>query len=367
LSKVTGGLDQPVYIANANDGNGRLFVVNRHGSIRIVLSGTLVITPFLNIDSRTDDESYDERGLLSMAFPPNYGSVNHFYVYYTDVNGDLVIARYGLTADPNVADFNSEQIVLKIPHPTNANHNGGQLQFGPDDGYLYLATGDGGDGGDPPNNAQNHNKLLGKMLRIDVETGSPQTYTIPSSNPFTQTAGYLPEIWSLGLRNPWRFSFDRQTHDLYIGDVGQNRYEEVDVRPANSAGGENYGWRVLEGSNCYNPSNNCIAPSAYISPVVTYDHDTGDCAIAGGYVYRGAIYPSLNGTYFFGDNCSGRIRALQNDSGQWQSILLLETGMNISSFGEDEDGNLFVADLGSNSIYEIQGLENKLYLPMILN
>ena len=213
LTTLSGGLDKPDYVTHAGDGSGRIFIVERAGSIRIYKNGALLPTPFLSITNRVESLSFEERGLLSVAFPPSYTVKGHFYVYYTGHNGDLVIAKYGLTGDPDVADSVHETIVLTIGHP-NLNHNGGQLQFGPDDGYLYLATGDGGGGGDVPNNAQTHNVLLGKMLRIDVETEKPVTYTVPASNPYTATLGYRPEIWALGLRNPWRFSFDRLTHDL---------------------------------------------------------------------------------------------------------------------------------------------------------
>ena len=224
-------------------------MVEQGGRIRIIRNGVLEATPFLDITGRVSCCS--ERGLLSVAFPPGYAAKGHFYVNYTNKAGNTVVARYRLTTNPDVADPGSEQVVLTVPQPY-ANHNGGQLAFGPNDGYLYIGMGDGGSGGDPENRAQNPAELLGKLLRINVETGNPNTYTIPASNPFTQTAGYRPEIWALGLRNPWRFAFDRLTHDLYIADVGQDAYEEVDFQPAASTGGENYGWRIMEGLHCYN-------------------------------------------------------------------------------------------------------------------
>jgi glucose/arabinose dehydrogenase len=364
LARLTGAVSEPVFVTHAADGSGRIFIVERAGTIRIYKNGGLLGTPFLNISARVDSESFVERGLLSMAFPPSYTARHHFYVYYTDSHGNLVISRFGLTGNPDIADSTSEQIVLTITHSSQLNHNGGQLQFGPLDGYLYLATGDGGGAGDGPNNAQNPAELLGKMLRLDVESGNPVTYTVPSSNPFTQTMGYRPEIWALGLRNPWRFSFDRQMHDMYIGDVGQHDYEEVDFQPAGSAGGQNYGWHILEGFHCF-ISTNCNAPSGYVSPVVEYDHNAGDCAIAGGYVYRGNAYISMQGIYFYGDNCSGRIRALVNNGVNWQSGELMDTPYSISSFGEDEAGNLYLADLGG-AIYQIVGLEQKTFVPIIV-
>ncbi|MEW5939792.1 MAG: PQQ-dependent sugar dehydrogenase, partial [Chloroflexota bacterium] len=306
---------------------------------------------FLDITDRVNDNA-NERGLLSLAFPPNYASAGHFYVFYTAADGALTISRFGLTF-ANVADPSSEQIVLSIPHSDNTNHNGGTLAFGPD-GYLYLGTGDGGGGGDAPNNAQNLNVLLGKIIRIDVETGNPATYTIPPSNPFVGVPG-LDEIWAYGLRNPWRMSFDRLTGDLYIGDVGQNAWEEIDFQPAAFAGGANYGWRILEGNHCYNPSSGCAFPTNYVPPVAEYNHGSSDsygCAVTGGYVYRGATYPSMYGIYFAADYCTGRVFGMQNASNIWFFTQLAQPGYNVSSFGEDEAGNLYVVDLGG-AIYQV--------------
>ncbi len=340
------GLDRPVHIGHANDGGARLFVVEQSGRIRIIKDGVLLSTPFLDISGRVS--CCGERGLLSVAFPPGYASKGYFYVDYTDTAGDTVVARYHLTANPDVADPSSEEIVLTIDQPYS-NHNGGQLAFGPD-GYLYIGMGDGGSGGDPHNHAQNPNSLLGKLLRIDVETGNPLTYTIPATNPYTQTAGYRREIWALGLRNPWRFSFDRQTGDLYIADVGQSRREEVDFQPAAGAGGENYGWRILEGSLCYNPSSGCVPPVGYSAPVAEYDHSQG-CSITGGMVYRGSLDQGMQGIYFYGDYCSGRIWGLKHDGTAWQTALLLDTDLAITTFGEDESGNLYVADYWNGRLY----------------
>jgi glucose/arabinose dehydrogenase len=338
LAGPIGGLDQPVHIAHAGDGSGRLFVVERPGRIRIVKNGQLLLTPFLDITSRVRSTG-GEQGLLSVAFPPNYAGQGYFYVDYTDLLGDTVVARYAVTADLDVADPNSEQIVLTVDQPY-ANHNGGQLAFGPSDGYLYIGMGDGGGGGDPDNNAQNPTSLLGKLLRIDVETGSPLTYTVPPTNPFTQTVGYRPEIWALGLRNPWRFSFDRQTGDLYIGDVGQALYEEVDFQPASSPGGENYGWNIMEGLHCYGPAS-CDSTGLML-PVLEYPHAQGDCSVTGGAVYRGTGDPVMDGMYVYADYCSGRLWGLRNDGSTWQSALLLDTPFLITSFGEDEIGNIWL-------------------------
>ena len=351
LTPVVSGFSLPILVTNAGDGSNRMFIVEQGGTILIYKNNALNGTPFLDITGRVN--SGGERGLLSLAFPPNYASVHHFYVFYTDSAGALTISRFGLTGNPDVADATSEQIVLSIPHSDNTNHNGGMLAFGPD-GYLYFGSGDGGGGGDGPNNAQNMNILLGKILRIDVETGNPTTYTIPASNPFVGVAG-LDEIWASGVRNPWRYSFDRLTGDMYIGDVGQGAWEEVDFQPAGFAGGANYGWHVLEASHCYTPSSGCTPPAAYVPPVAEYNHGSSDsfgCAITGGYVYRGASYPSMVGVYFYSDYCTGRMFAMQNVSGTWVTTQLIDTPYNVSSFGEDEAGNLYVVDLGG-AIYQV--------------
>jgi glucose/arabinose dehydrogenase len=365
-----GGFSQPLHITHAGDGSGRLFVVERAGRIRIVKNGQLVTTPFLNITGEVGDGD-SEQGLLSVAFPPDYASKGYFYVDYTDNNGDTVIARYRITANPDLADPNSEEVILAIDQPYS-NHNGGQLAFGPNDGYLYIGMGDGGSGGDPQNRAQNPASLLGKILRIDVEPAMPtfpptttvsstvylplifgadvsSVYAVPPSNPYTQTSGYRGEIWALGVRNPWRFSFDRQTGDLYIGDVGQGNYEEIDYQPASSGGGENYGWRIMEGLHCYNAQSCNMA--GLTLPKVEYTHSLG-CSVTGGMVYRGQDYPSMQDIYFYGDYCSGRIWGLAFDGSAWQSNLLEDTSFNISSFGEDEAGNVYVADYGGD-IYMI--------------
>jgi len=349
---VVGGFSNPVLATNAGDGSNRLFVVEQPGRIKIYKNNAVNGTPFLDI---TDRVNYDgsERGLLSLAFPPDYSTSGHFYVYYTGASGTLTLSRFSLTGDPDVADANSEQIVLTIAHSTYANHNGGNLAFGPD-GYLYLSVGDGGSGGDPFGNGQNINTRLAKILRLDVETGNPATYIVPASNPFVGVAGD-DLIWAYGLRNPWRYSFDRLTGDLYIGDVGQNAWEEVDFQSAGFAGGANYGWNTLEGNHCYSPSSGCGTPAGYVPPVAEYSHGTNDsigCAITGGYVYRGAAYSSMQGIYFYSDYCTGRIWGMQNVGGTWVTKQLIDTPYNVSSFGEDEAGNLYLVNLGG-SIYEV--------------
>jgi glucose/arabinose dehydrogenase len=338
------GLQSPIHITQAGDGSGRLFVVEQTGRIRIIQGGALLGTPFLDISDRVS--CCGERGLLSVAFPPDYASKGYFYVNYTQQSGDTVVARYSVSADPDIADRESEEVVLTVDQPY-ANHNGGQLAFGPADGYLYIGMGDGGSGGDPQNRAQDPGELLGKLLRIDVESGT-RPYAVPVTNPYTQTVGYRGEIWALGLRNPWRFSFDRQTADLYIGDVGQGAWEEIDFQPASSRGGENYGWRIMEGNHCYN-SGTCNQ-TGLVLPVAEYNHSLG-CSVTGGMVYRGQDYARMQGIYFYGDYCSGRLWGLRREGNTWQSALLLDTAYSITTFGEDESGNLYLADYGTGDIY----------------
>lgn len=349
LASPITGLTQPVSITHAGDGTGRLFVAEQTGRIRIIKNGTVSSTSFLNLSTRISMGG--ERGLLGLAFPPGFVTKQYFYVNYTNLAGNIVVARYRVSAgNADVADFNSEQVILVVNHPTHANHNGGQLAFSPLDGFLYIGTGDGGSGGDPDNRAQNGGDLLGKILRIDVESGSPVTYTVPASNPFVATAGFRPEIWALGLRNPWRFSFDRQTNDLFVADVGQSNFEEVNFQPAASAGGENYGWRIMEGLHCFNPTN--CSSNGLTLPVTEYTHSLG-CSITGGYVYRGTPYPRMQGLYFYGDFCTGRIWGLRHVNGGWQATELLDTSLGISTFGEDEQGNLYIANYNNGTIFSV--------------
>lgn len=345
LTRFLGGFDKPVHITHAGDGSQRLFVVEQEGLIRIVRNQTLLMKPFLDIIARVG--CCGERGLLSVAFPPGYSNKGYFYVNYTNNDGNTVIARYRVTSDSDVADPNSEEILLMIEQPF-ANHNGGQLAFGPD-GYLYVGMGDGGSGGDPQNNGQRTDTLLGKLLRIDVESGT-KPYAIPPTNPFAQNRDYRSEIWALGLRNPWRFSFDRQTGDLYIGDVGQGNYEEIDLQPHTSPGGENYGWRIMEGAHCFN-SGSC-SQSGLTLPIAEYDHSRG-CSVTGGFVYRGQQFPRLQGVYFYGDYCSGNFWGLRQTSANPQNGLLLDTSYSISTFGEDEAGEVYLTDYGTGDIYRL--------------
>lgn len=362
LVRRISGLDHPVHVANAGDRSGRLFIVEQQGRIRIVKDGALLPTPFLDITDRVS--CCGERGLLSVAFPPS-DLGNGLFVDYTDLNGDTVISRFFPSqTNSDVVDTRGEQVYLRIVQPY-PNHNGGQIAFGPD-GYLYIGMGDGGSEGDPQNNAQNPASLLGKILRIDV-TSAAGIYFIPP-NPFISNAAYRPEIWALGLRNPWRFSFDRKTGDLYIADVGQDSLEEVDFQPASSAGGENYGWRIMEGTACYNPPN--CDPTGLVLPVTEYTHTGGDCAVTGGFVYRGLSFPALQGIYLYADYCTGRIRGLQRTETGWESRVLLDAGFTISSFGEDEAGELYLLDYAGGVLYQVvdaAGPSSVLTVPVVVD
>jgi glucose/arabinose dehydrogenase len=338
---VASGLSSPLGVVNAGDGSRRLFILEQTGRIRVWDGTQLRPTPFLDVSSLISCCS--ERGLLGLAFHPGYTTNGIFFVHYTNTSGDTTIVRYRVSADPNVADTTSAQIILSVAQPF-ANHNGGQLVFGPD-GFLYIGLGDGGDAGDPGNRAQNLGTLLGKILRIDVDGAA--TYAIPATNPFRTTPGALPEIWAYGLRNPWRFSFDRLTGDLFIADVGQGAREEVNFQPAASAGGQNYGWRRMEGTACFNPSTACNDGTLTL-PILEYDHSLG-CSITGGYRYRGARFPQFVGRYFYGDFCTGRIWTGIQSGSAWTGPQLLDTTMQITSFGEDEDGELYVVHYGSGS------------------
>lgn len=325
------GYNSPILLTHAGDGSNRLFVVEQPGAIQIMGQ----TTPFLDIRDRVGDEG-NEQGLLGLAFHPDYEENGYFYVNYTDTNGDTVIARYSVsTDDPTRADPATALTLLHVRQPY-PNHNGGHLAFGPD-GYLYIALGDGGSAGDPEDNAQNSFTLLGKLLRIDINT---EPYEIPAENPFTNGDG-LGEIWAYGLRNPWRFTFDRVTGDLYIGDVGQGEWEEIDFLPAGTPGGVNFGWDYFEGTHPFegNPPDGL----PLTSPVWEYSHATGTCSVTGGVVYRGPTLPPWNGVYLYGDYCSGQIWGLLRDaSGLWQNTLLYETGVSITSLGEDEAGEVYL-------------------------
>ena len=344
---VLTGLELPVDIQNAGDGSGRLFIVEKHGRIRILKGGQVLPNPFLDISAEVGSR-YTEQGLLGLAFHPHYSQSGLFYVNYTDENGNTVIARFHVSADnPDLADPASQVDVLRIDQPYN-NHNGGGLAFGPD-GYLYIGLGDGGSEGDPLLNGQNLRTLLGKLLRIDVDHATP--YAIPAGNPFAIIGG-LAEIWAYGLRNPWRFSFDRLTGDLYIADVGQDAWEEIDFVPSGAPGGMNLGWSYYEGMHPYKgqPSAN----ASFTVPVTEYSHSDG-CAVTGGYVYRGAALPEWQGVYFYGDYCSGNIWGLIHSNGQDQPAkILFTTSARITTFGVDEGGEIYLADYGMGELLRLE-------------
>ena len=342
------GLTKPVCIANAGD--SRLFIVSQDGIIWIVDSaGGFKSTPFLNIDSIVGSAG-NEQGLLGLAFSPYYKTDGYFFVNYTDNSGNSHVSRYQVSpTNPDSAEANSQKLILYVAQPFS-NHNGGNLCFGPDK-YLYIGFGDGGSADDPFKNAQNKKKYLGKMLRIDPFGGNP--YASPASNPFYSNAAYYPEIWAIGLRNPWRYSFDRLTGDLWIGDVGQNNYEEIDFQPASSTGGENYGWRCYEGDSAYLTSG-CVSASNFTFPVHVYDHGQG-CAITGGYVYRGANEGDLYGRYISTDYCTGIFLSTKpNGTGGWK-VDTLQTfdQYAYTSFGENNKGELFATSHSLNRIMKI--------------
>jgi glucose/arabinose dehydrogenase len=331
----------------------RLFVVEQEGRIRVIRSGTLLATPFLDIDPLV--VCCGERGFLGLAFHPDYEENGLFFVNYTNNAGHTTIARYRVDAgNPDVADPTSAKILLVIGQPF-VNHNAGQLAFGPD-GYLYLGMGDGGGGGDPLETAQDDTNLLGKMLRLDVDVDAPPWYAVPPSNPhYDDGSGLLELIWAKGFRNPWRYSFDRDNGDLYVADVGQDAIEEIDFQPAASTGGENYGWDVFEGTACFEPAPApfCpVPPSGFRFPVHQYSHPAG-CSVTGGYVYRGCALPSLRGTYFYSDFCTSFVRTFRVTAGAAGSHAnrtseVESSGVtldNVTSFGQDARGELYVVDL----------------------
>jgi glucose/arabinose dehydrogenase len=346
LEEVARGLTQPLSITHAGDGSGRLFVAEQRSTVRVLVGDALQREPYLDLTART--AARGERGLLGLAFHPSFAANGRLFVHYTDRDGSTVVSelRAPDPAAPRV-DPATERILLTLAQPFS-NHNGGQIAFGPD-GYLYIGLGDGGSGGDPLDAGQDLTTLLGKVLRIDVDGAEP--YAVPEGNPFVGVSNALPEIWAYGLRNPWRFSFDRATGDLWIADVGQNAVEEVNLQHAGSPGGENYGWRPMEGDRCYEPASGCEDPS-FTMPVITYTHASGwGRSITGGYVYRGSAVPELEGRYVFGDFASRRLFVAERGPSGWSARPLLDAGFNVSSFGEDEAGELYVAAYDSGRLY----------------
>lgn len=348
LELVTQALAFPVDLT-APAGDARLFVVEKAGRIRIIMDGNLLATPFLDISGQVS--SSGERGLLGLAFAPDYPTSGRLVVSYTNPAGNTRISTFRVSGDPDIADAASEQVILAVPQPFS-NHNGGQVAFGPD-GMLYIALGDGGSGGDPQNHAQNLNSLLGKLLRLRLlADGSAE---IPADNPHVGQAGRRGEIWSHGLRNPWRFSFDPANGDLYIADVGQSALEEINAVTAASGGGRglNFGWRIMEGTNCFSPSVGCNMIGLTL-PVVTYGRSEG-CSITGGYVYRGSRVPPLGGHYLYSDFCDGRVRSFRLQGGvattatQWST---LEVNGSVTSFGRDASGELYIMT-SAGALYRI--------------
>jgi glucose/arabinose dehydrogenase len=350
LEPVATGLVNPIGVVDPGDGSGRLFVVLQGGQIRVIDGTGLRATPFLDLGALVSVGN--ERGLLGLAFHPEYASNGRFFVDYTDGAGDTVVARYEVSADPNVAEPGSAATVLPVAQPA-ANHNGGQLQFGPD-GFLYIGTGDGGSfgrgegedsAGDPGNHAQDTHSLLGKILRIDVDLGDP--YAIPEDNPFRDGVGGRPEVWAFGLRNPWRFSFDRENGDLFIGDVGETRREEIDRLPREVEAPANLGWRLMEGGLCFKPATGCHDRKTTV-PLLEYSHYEG-CAVIGGYRYRGSSYPKARGLYLFADFCKGEIRGAEPDpQGNWTWRPVGRSPSRVTSFGEDQEGELYITAFGED-------------------
>lgn len=351
LIPVADGFARPTFLTHAGDGSGRLFVTDQEGRIHIVKDGVVQATLFLDLSHLviSEDDFDSEQGLSSIAFHPNYRENGFFYVTYTDLEGTSVIVRYQVSPDPDIANPDSARVLLAIEQPYK-NHNVDQVVFGPD-GYLYIAVGDGGSDGDPEFNAQNLKSLRGKILRIDVDQGDP--YEIPPDNPFVEDDQARPEIWSFGWRNPWRIAFDPATDDMYIGNAGQYLYEGVYFELAQSLGGLNYGWNIMEIGHCFFIVDCDPDAMGLELPIVEYHHSEG-CAIIGGYIYRGAAMPALHGAYIYGDYCTGAVWALRRTEDQhWGRALLLWSQKMISSFGEDEAGELYLLDHLQGGVFRL--------------
>ncbi len=336
LETVASGLDNPLDLTTPA-GDTRLFVANQNGVVNVINGGQVLGTPYLNLSG--DVSTGGEQGLLGIAFHPNYAANGFFYASYTDNNGDSRIDRFTVSADPNVAGVNTRLNIITIPQP-NTNHNGGQIAFG-SDGMLYYSVGDGGGSNDPDNSGQDLTTLLGAMLRLDVDGGTP--YAIPSDNPFAGSPTAREEIWAQGLRNPWRFSFDRTSGNIYIGDVGQNALEEVNVESATAAG-LNYGWNVMEGTRCRPGGNQNCDQTGLTLPAIEYPNPSQGCAVTGGYVYRGSAIPEIVGHYFYSDFCGGWLRSFRYENGSVSDETEWSVGQfgNPRSFGEDADGELYI-------------------------
>jgi glucose/arabinose dehydrogenase len=349
LEPFAEGFDSPLYVTGTGDGSGRLIVLEKTGRAWELTEGERGTEPWLDLSDAVSTVS--EQGLLGIAFPDGFAESGRFYIDYTDRSGGTVVSRFRVGGN-GAPDPSSEQKLLEFEQPYS-NHNGGMIEFGPD-GMLYVGTGDGGSGGDPLGAGQRLDTLLGKMLRVQVEFDEGMhgagdvdaiEYATPEDNPFISDVAALEEIWAYGLRNPWRFSFDRDTGDLWIGDVGQNAWEEIDFQPSSSEGGENYGWNVFEGTQAFEGEPN--ESVTYVMPIIEYDRAAGR-SVTGGYVYRGSAYPALEGVYVYGDFVTGRIWGLRRSGDEIENRLLAETNLGIASFGEDDDGELYVVDLGGN-------------------
>jgi len=356
LMYLAGGLAAPADIASTGQaGDGRLFIVEQTGRIRVIENGQLAQAPFLDITDRVLFGG--EQGLLGLVFDPKFSSNGYFYVNYVQPaagGGQTVVARFSVDGRSGKVQADSQKIILQINQPFS-NHNGGDLNFGPD-GYLYISLGDGGSAGDPGNRAQDPGSRLGKILRINVD--SQAAYGVPADNPFVNRDGYQPEIWSWGWRNPWRFSFDALTGDMWIGDVGQGQIEEINHEPAGKSG-RNYGWRCWEGAQPYKSGGCSEDKSHYTFPVAQYEHEGGACggSVTGGYVYRGTAQPALDGYYFYADYCQGRIYSLDSGQATFTAHLIKATELKITTFGVDNSGELYLADAASGTIYQITGQE----------
>jgi glucose/arabinose dehydrogenase len=354
LTLVANGFFRPVLLTNAGDDTGRLFILEQNGRIWIYLDGQILPEAFLDLTDRVSQSvtrGYSELGLLGLAFPPDFAETGVFYVHYNDRNNRTILSQFNLSDDPNIGDPASEVVLLTLDQPF-PNHNGGEIAFGPNDGYLYFGLGDGGSAGDPLDTGQDPSDWYGSILRIAV-TGDG-TYSVPEDNPSSSREGFAPEVWSYGLRNPYRFSFDSATGDMYIADVGQNIWEEINFQPAESTGGENYGWSDYEASVAYNAN---AVPADMTYPVAEYRHEAGRCSVTGGYVYRGEAISELQGVYLYGDYCSGETwAAWRNLDGEWQNDLFVAVGENVTAFGRDQAGELYIVTYNGD-IYRIDPVQ----------
>lgn len=354
LEPVYAGFELPIFLTHAGDGSGRLFVVEKTGKIWVIVDDVVQTTPFLDVSEKITTAG-NEQGLLGMTMAPDFTETGHFFINYTDRQGTTVVERYTVSSDnPHQADPQSAFTVLTVAQPA-ANHNAGMLDFGPD-GYLYVPLGDGGAANDRFGNGQNPDALLGKILRLDVTSDPAQPYLIPADNPFVAAdwngQNVRDEVWAIGLRNPWRTSFDRETGAFWVADVGQNQIEEVNVLQPGAPGGDNLGWPIMEGLSCFSASG--CDQGGLTLPVAEYAHVGGNCSVTGGYVYRGVAFPQWQGIYFYGDYCSGRIWALAPDGvGSWTTTEVMDTPLTLSSFGEDEAGELYALDYGAGVIYRL--------------